>query len=104
MLILPSTEEQFGQVIAEAVALKVPVAVSENCGARDLLVRQFVNGFIFEADNAAGLGEIMTAVSSDHGLWSRLSSGATEFMAAADVLSFASGVRKLVSLDVSTYG
>ena len=58
-LILPSTEEQFGFVVLEALALGIPVIVSENVGARDLHVRTGVNGFIFEPDNEKGLAFFM---------------------------------------------
>jgi L-malate glycosyltransferase len=44
-LILPSVEEQFGNVVGEACALGIPVIVSQNCGAADRLVRPFFNGF-----------------------------------------------------------
>jgi glycosyltransferase involved in cell wall biosynthesis len=37
-LLLPSTEEQFGNVIIEAMVMGVPVILSFNCDARDLLV------------------------------------------------------------------
>ena len=37
-LILPSTEEQFGLVVTEALALGLPVLVSANAGAVDELV------------------------------------------------------------------
>ena len=97
LLILPSVEEQFGQVIAEAVALQVPVAVSENCGARDLLMRNFVNGFVFEPDNIAGLSEIMAMVSDDKELWLRLSEGCSQYQSSVDASAFAAGVRSLIN-------
>ena len=53
-LILPSTEEQWGLVINEAVAMSLPILCSMNVGARDLLVRSGVNGYIYEPDNPAG--------------------------------------------------
>jgi len=45
VLILPSVEEGFGKVVAEAMACGLPVVVSENTGAKDL-VENGENGFI----------------------------------------------------------
>lgn len=97
-LILPSTEEQFGQVIAEAIVMGVPALVSDNCGARDILVRTGVNGFVFEPDNAAGLAKLMTMIDKDHALWTQLSEGAQRFTAQADLSEFVDGVNGLLAL------
>src|SRR5262249_42831205 len=64
-LILPSTQEQFGQVVLEAIAMRVPVLVSQACGARDELVRTGVNGFVFEPDNPEGLAWFMSVLAND---------------------------------------
>lgn len=72
-LIHPSTEEQFGFVIYEAQAMGVPVIISENCGARDFLVRTAVNGFVLEPDNAEGFAYFMTLFSEDEALWEQMS-------------------------------
>ena len=53
-LILPSIEEQFGNVIIEAQAMGVPTIISHNCGALETLVRSGVNGFVVEPDNPTG--------------------------------------------------
>lgn len=97
-LILPSTEEQFGQVIAEAVVMGVPVLVSDNCGARDLLVRTAVNGFIFEPDNVGGLARLMDLIASDKAFWTELSRGADHFIDKADVECFVHGAVRLIEL------
>ena len=68
-LILPSSEEQFGQVVLEALAMRVPVLVSEVCGARYELVRNAVNGFVFEPNNPDGLAWFMSALSDNEDLW-----------------------------------
>ncbi|RYG88867.1 MAG: glycosyltransferase [Alphaproteobacteria bacterium] len=91
-LVLPSTEEQFGVVIAEAVALGVPVLASENCGARDTLVRSGVNGFVFEPDNADGLARMMLMLDRDEALWRELSLNSARFAAAADTPIFVESV------------
>ena len=95
-LILPSIEEQFGNVVIEAQAMGVPVIVSEVCGARDLLVRNWQNGFVFEPDNAPGLSRYMSLVSEDKDLWRELSVGAEKTAELGDVASFAQAVDALV--------
>jgi glycosyltransferase involved in cell wall biosynthesis len=95
-LILPSVEEQHGLVINEALAMGVPVLLSDNCGARDLLVRSGVNGFVFEPDNAAGLAHFMTIVDDDADEWTRLSVGARQFQDAADTKFFVAAVEQVL--------
>ncbi len=95
-LILPSVEEPFGLVVNEALALAVPVIVSENCGARDLLVRQSINGYVIEPDNAEGLARLMAELDMNRETWSRLSRGAVQFQGAADTRTFARTVESVI--------
>jgi L-malate glycosyltransferase len=96
-LILPSIEEQHGLVVNEALAMGVPVLLSDNCGARDLLVRTGVNGYVFEPDNAAGLAHLMTMLDRDEGEWTRLSLGTRRFLPAADSNLFVDAVERAVA-------
>jgi glycosyltransferase involved in cell wall biosynthesis len=96
-LILPSIEEQHGLVVNEALAMGVPVLVSDNCGARDLLVRSGVNGYVFEPDNAAGLANFMGALDRDEAEWTRLSLGTRRFLPAADTGFFVDAVEQAVA-------
>jgi L-malate glycosyltransferase len=91
-LILPSIEEQHGLVINEAIAMGVPVLASDNCGARDLLIRSGVNGYIFEPDNVAGLAHFMALLDRDPEEWSRLAEGTRQFEPAADTGIFVAAV------------
>ena len=93
-LILPSVEEQHGLVINEAIAMGVPVLASDNCGARDLLVRSGVNGYIFEPDNVAGLAHFMRLLDGDRHEWARLARGTRRFDAAADTGLFVDAVAR----------
>ncbi len=95
-LILPSREEPFGLVVNEAIALGVPVLISENCGARDLLVRNAVNGYVVEPDNAEGLARAMARIAGDEGEWRRLCINTQRFRAAADTTAFVAGVEELL--------
>jgi L-malate glycosyltransferase len=96
-LILPSVEEQHGLVINEAIAMGVPVLISDNCGARDLLVRSGVNGYLFEPDNAAGLAHFMSLLDEDAAEWRRLAEGTRLFEATADTSYFVQAVDRALS-------
>ncbi|WP_088458799.1 glycosyltransferase [Acinetobacter soli] len=95
-LILPSIEEQFGLVVIEAQAMGLPVLISEVCGARDHLIRNTVNGFVFEPDNPEGLAWFMNLISSDQKLWQKMCEAAIETSKKGDVSMFADGVKKLI--------
>lgn len=95
-LILPSIEEQFGLVVIEALAMGLPVIVSENCGARDELVRAGINGFVIEPDNPMGLAFFMQILSSDRALWHRMASSALDSTPKGDVGAFVDGVAQLI--------
>jgi glycosyltransferase involved in cell wall biosynthesis len=97
-LILPSTQEQFGQVVLEAMAIGLPVLVSEACGARDELVRTGVNGFVFESDNPEGLAWFMSSLAHDQNLWIKMCHATKRFLPLCDVTGFADGVEQLVSI------
>ena len=96
-LILPSIEEQHGLVINEAIAMGVPVLASDNCGARDLLIRSGVNGYIFEPDNVAGLAHFMALLDQDAAEWTRLAEGTRQFEPAADTGFFVGAVDRVLS-------
>lgn len=95
-LVLPSTEEQFGQVIPEALSMGVPVLVSDNCGARDHLVRTGVNGFIFEPHNVEGLAYLMGLLGSSEATWRAMADAALQMSEQGDVSHFVDGVRELL--------
>lgn len=92
-LVLVSSSEQWGLVINEAVACGVPVIVSDAVGARDSLVRNFVNGFVVEVDNVQGLSRAMAEICRDPG---RLNSP-EHLSRAATVDCFADAVDRLLT-------
>ena len=96
VLILPSIEEQFGNVVIEAQAMGLPVIISDNCGCWDHLVRSGVNGFVVEPDNIEGLCLYMNWLSMDEALWRRMSEAAVEVNVLGDVADFVRGVSKLI--------
>ncbi|WP_168077278.1 glycosyltransferase [Caulobacter sp. SSI4214] len=95
-LVLSSTEEQFGQVIPEALSMGVPVLASDNCGARDHLVRTGVNGFIFEPHNVEGLAYLMSLMGSNEPAWRTMADAAFQMSEQGDVAHFVEGVRELL--------
>lgn len=95
-LILPSTEEQWGLVVNEAVAMGLPVLCSDNVGARDDLVRSGVNGYVVEPGNAEGLAYLMGRIASDEAEWRRLCEGSNVLAPRADVAHFAEAVSRMI--------
>ncbi|WP_395457540.1 glycosyltransferase family 4 protein (plasmid) [Azospirillum melinis] len=95
-LLLPSLEEQFGLVVNEALAMGVPTILSDQCGARDVLIRSGLNGHIVEPDNPEGLARYMLSVAGDEDEWRRLSLNGRPFQALADASFFALSVEKAV--------
>jgi L-malate glycosyltransferase len=95
-VLLPSLEEQFGLAIIEAQAMGLPVILSDSCGARDLLVRTGVNGFVVEADNPRGMAYFMTLLSEDETLWRRMALEAEASAPLGDAQRFVEGVQALI--------
>ena len=62
--ILPSTEEQWGNVANESMACGLPVLVSDRCGCARTLVRDGVNGFLFDPLDVGGLAKLMLKLSN----------------------------------------
>ncbi len=96
-LILPSSEEQFGNVVIEAQALDLPVLISDRCGAREMLVQDWVNGFSFPHDSAESLAGYMALLDGDEALCARLATGARASAPRGDVAAFAAAVATLVT-------
>ena len=76
-LVLPSTEEQWGLVVNEALAVGLPVIVSTPVGSRDALVRNLVNGFVVEPGSHDGMAAAMAALAGGEALWRRMSAAST---------------------------
>lgn len=95
-LLLLSTEEQWGLVVNEAVALGIPIVVSHAVGAGDALVRNLINGFIFEPAAIEGPARAMLQLASDEALWHRMASASLARSWLADSERFADAVEALV--------
>lgn len=101
-LLLPSVEEQFGNVVIEAQAMGLPVIISDNCGARDKLVRSGKNGFIVEPDNIEGMAYFMGLLSLNEANWARFASASAASAPQGDAARFAEAVADLVNQNSPT--
>jgi glycosyltransferase involved in cell wall biosynthesis len=63
VFIHPSTVEQWGLVVNEAMASGLPVLVSNRCGCARDLVQDGVNGFTFDPRNPEQIADLMFRVS-----------------------------------------
>jgi L-malate glycosyltransferase len=95
-LLIPSVDEQWGLVVNEALAFSLPILASDQVGARDLLIRTGVNGYIFEPGNSEGLAHLMHRIGHDEAEWRRLIEGSRQLRAKADVARFAEAVLALL--------
>lgn len=68
-LLLVSIEEQWGLVVNEAVSLGLPVIVSAQAGASDLLARNLVNGYVVQPGDHEGLAAALQAMAWDEPRW-----------------------------------
>lgn len=96
-LILPSTEEQWGLVVNEALAFHLPILVSDNVGARDSLVRNLVNGFVVEPGSVEGMARAMLAL-SDEERWREMTAGSAQLAHHASADRFAEAVDQMLVL------
>ena len=62
LLALPSVQEGFGNVVLEALAGGLPVAVSRNVGAAELLAGQLLEGIIEQPENRRELSDKLVAL------------------------------------------
>lgn len=72
-LALPSTSEQWGLVVNEAMAAGLPVLVSRPCGCAEDLVQDGVNGFLLDPLNTDQMADVLLRTASlskrTLGLW-----------------------------------
>lgn len=94
-LLLFSTSEPWGLVVNEAVALGLPVITSEAPGARDVLVRNLINGFVIERDSPEGLARAMLMMGRDEAEWHRMVQASHDRAWLGDTRCFADAVEAL---------
>lgn len=72
VFILPSISEPWGLVVDEALALGLPVIVSNRCGCVTELVQNRVNGICFNPDDVSELALAMQELAADEKLRSKM--------------------------------
>jgi glycosyltransferase involved in cell wall biosynthesis len=72
VLVLPSLSEGFGLVVTEALACGLPVIVTPNVGARDLII-DGQEGFVVPVCSAEAIADRLNALSRDRELLSSMS-------------------------------
>ncbi len=93
-LVVTSSEEQWGLVVNEGLAMGLPILCTDVVGARDELVRAGINGFVFEPDNPEGLARLMAMVADDERLWRAMAHQSLTRAPLGDVRQFVHGVHQ----------
>lgn len=95
-LCLVSTVEQWGLVVNEAAALGVPAIVSGAVGARDVLVRSGVAGFVVDPHSVEGIARAMLALAASEESWRGHSAAALARAPLGDSERFADAVEAVL--------
>jgi len=77
ILVLPSRWDGWGMVINEAFSVGIPVIVSDQCGAADL-VQTGVNGYIFKSEDVEDLRKQLREFLNSRDRWKELKQNAYE--------------------------
>ena len=65
IFVLPSISETWGLVVEEALYFGLPVIVSENCGASEL-IKNDINGYIFNPNDSENIKNIILSVNDEN--------------------------------------
>lgn len=95
-LVLPSTEEQWGLVVNEALAFSLPVVVSHAVGAGDALVGNLDNGFVVDRRSSEEIAQAMNALAGDEELWRRMVEASAKRAWLGDAERFADAVEAVL--------
>jgi len=95
-LVLVSREEQWGLVVNEALALGLPVVVSQEVGSRDLLVVDGVNGRVVESSSPAQIANALLDIAADGDRWRAMVAESHALAWLGDTGRFADAVEAMV--------
>lgn len=95
----PSTTEQWGLVVNEAMASGLPVLVSNRCGCAPDLVQEGVNGFTFDPYDVEGMARLMLKMTlMEHSRREEMGRKSQEIIADWGPERFAQGLRSAVDI------
>jgi glycosyltransferase involved in cell wall biosynthesis len=96
VLVLPSTSEQWGRVVNEAMAAGLPVLVSEKCGCVPELVQPGKTGWSFDPEDTGTIAELIGKVEKlTEEEYQRMAAAAHQLIADWDLDRFTNGVLTL---------
>jgi len=88
-LVLPSTVEQWGLVVNEAMAAGLPVLVSRLCGCAEVLVEDGRNGWCFDPNQPAAIAQCLSSFAALPDGGAAFGARSRELIAAWTPLTFA---------------
>lgn len=98
----PSTTEQWGLVVNEAMAAGLPVLVSNRCGCAPDLVQDGYNGYTFDPYNPDQLTDLMLKMASDTYNLTAMGQASQTIIAHWSPQTFAENLQKAVELALTT--
>lgn len=96
VFVLPSTYEPRGAVINEAMAVGLPVVVTDRCGSLGDIVLDGDNAFVYPAGDAGALAEILDRLVDDPALRARMAQRSREIIATWDYARGVAGVKAML--------
>lgn len=97
-LVLVSTEEQWGLVVNEAVALGLPLIISDRVGAGERLARNLVNGYVVPPRDQEAIAQAMVCMGEDAAQWERMSLQSQAIAAEGNICKFVYSVERMVDM------
>ena len=99
--VLPSSSDQWGLVVNEAMAAGLPVLVSSRCGCAPELVSEGQNGFTFDPENTAGLAACLERIADlTPGQREAMGRRSREIVAAFTPDAFADGLESAIDRSI----
>lgn len=87
----PSLSEPWGLAVNEAMAAGLPVVVSSKCGCHEDLVRQGVNGYVFDPTARDDLAKVLDSLWADRPRWSQMGDASRAIISDWGLRRFADG-------------
>ncbi|MHB8642689.1 MAG: glycosyltransferase family 4 protein [Gaiellaceae bacterium] len=103
LFVLPSSSEQWGVVVNEAMNFSLPVVVSDRVGSGSDLVRQGWNGFVFPSGDVVALAKVIRSLATDETLRREFGERSRDLVGEFSVEACADGI-VAACLDAATPG